>query len=203
MRRARCENCGAKLPANAKFSEWYPQYQKVNARIPRTNDKAGQSAQVHQLWSKLNVKYKVGLRLQSYNTTAELVRLCQRLQQDFTRIDEVHPRKEANKDGKDNKDKDKSKNKDKSSSKPNTSTAPITGSKPWNDRPDKYKNLPKMTKELREQLDAEGRCRRCREKGHGPNDQSCPLIEYEKLPPGPRPNASGTTTTEAADSENA
>ena len=39
--------------------------------------------------------------------------------------------------------------------------------------PEKYRNLPVLTKELRAQLFQERRCLRCREQGHRQNDSTC------------------------------
>ncbi|KAJ9613401.1 hypothetical protein H2200_003343 [Cladophialophora chaetospira] len=41
--------------------------------------------------------------------------------------------------------------------------------------PEKYRNLPKLTHKLREQLKAEGKCFSCQEVGHRANSPKCPL----------------------------
>lgn len=160
-----------KMKDDEKFSDFFTKYQDINARIPWHDDDMGRADQIHQLFTRLNVKYKNGLKLQRYNTPGELVQLCQKYQQDQSVIDELHPR--TKKEPEDYK---------KSSGKTTTqSTTTNSGKKPWKDRPEKYKNLPRMNNEIRAQLDKEGRCRRCREEGHGPKDEKCPLFEYEGL----------------------
>ena len=71
--------------------------------------------------------------------------------------------------------------------------------------PEKYRNLPTLTPELRSQLLQDRKCLRCREQGHRMNDPACPLfnITLDRSRPAPaagRPgnNRSTTTTTTAA-----
>ena len=48
--------------------------------------------------------------------------------------------------------------------------------------PEKYRNLPPLTPEVRAQLMRDGRCMRCRERGHLQSDPVCPLAPFSRPP---------------------
>lgn len=181
------------MGSSDKFSDFYPKFQKINAYLPKVTGPAGQKTETHKLYAKLSAKYKNALRLHDYSTMPKLIKLCQKLQQENAVMDDLHPRQNQASDKANKKTPNQASNK---APEPPAVGATTTGLKAWKDRPEEFRSLPKMTPELKLQLDAENKCRRCRRAGHTPNDSICPLSEYEKLPTfrvKTEPNASAST----------
>jgi hypothetical protein len=52
--------------------------------------------------------------------------------------------------------------------------------------PEKYRNLPRLSYNMRQQFKAEGRCFGCHEVGHRKSDSKCPLFNYSVVDPSTR-----------------
>ena len=90
--------------------------------------------------------------------------------------------------------KTSSSSKSKQGSPPTTTTNP-RGAGQYNEVPQKYRNMPQLTPELREQLMSANKCLRCRESGHKQFEAACPL--YNVGPPGRRPAELAVRSVEA------
>jgi putative ubiquitin-RnfH superfamily antitoxin RatB of RatAB toxin-antitoxin module len=127
---------------------------------------------IHQLKSKLNNRYLSKVNDGThYQTLPDIVSRCQRLTYTFAENDAFMPRNRNNKP---------------QSAPTGCSQQPRTGQAATPNTtarvvfPEKYKNLPKLTPELRLWCDKERRCYSCREKGHNSIDSTCPLWTFRQ-----------------------
>ena len=76
---------------------------------------------------------------------------------------------------------------DRSTTRTSTPSTPATTTaRGIREFPEKYRNLPPLTPEVRSEILRENRCLRCREAGHRQTDPTCPLTGFERPNPAVR-----------------
>jgi hypothetical protein len=148
------------------FNAFYAKYQEYQAYCPLDGKQ-----EVHRLMTRLNSTFSNKLKDGTeYATEKELVSRCIRLQAQ-TETGSVSDDTNAGGRG----GRNRGGRSDDSGSKPRGSTR-----LPRSELPNKYRNLPALTADLRAKLIDEKRCFKCRELGHSSRDRTkCPITILE------------------------
>ena len=154
------------------FQDFHARFESLAIQVKLPDD-----MMINELKEKLNGRYFKAVNLLRFKDIDELVDHCLNLQYDFQRHDAKFPNEGRNKPGRSGGSNTSGSSGQKSSSQPGSSQQKPRNKIPF---PEQYRKLPKMTAELRAQLDAEGKCRACREPGHMSFEEACPINKWRK-----------------------
>jgi len=146
------------------FNDFYATYQEYQAYFP-----LAPRQEAWRLLSKLNKQFSEKIKDGTdYNTLQEVVTRCARLQSQVGTSDVSSGSGRAN-NGNGGNGNNRSRGGRSGNALPNS------------ELPTKYRNLPALNADMREQLMKEGKCFKCREAGHRSGDShKCPIAKLEK-----------------------
>lgn len=168
------------------FADFYSRYEACALVLNKDDESA-----VHELINKLNTRFYSRIQMDvttKYANVSQVRSVCQKLEISFKHIDARKPKSSVGSVGLTSSSSSKPTRRGNGrTSKSSSSPSPTTSSSlPPRDAdgkvplPAKLVGIPKLTDDLRKQLEKEGRCFGCRETGHRSNDPQCVARQWRE-----------------------